>query len=448
MAAGRDDGVVAPRAGLQGPRGDLSDRLSAAAPGPAPGDDDSLAIYVHWPFCAAKCPYCDFNSHVRHGGVDQARFAAALVRELETSRSHIGERTVTSIFFGGGTPSLMDPVTVETVLSAIARLWPMTADCEISLEANPSSVEAARFAGYRIAGVNRVSLGIQSFNDDALRFLGRLHDAATARRAIEIARTTFARTSCDMIYARPGQSVTDWEAELASLLALRPDHLSLYQLTIEPETPFFRLQSAGKLRVPEGDLAADLFETTRAQCRAAGLPAYEVSNHARPGAECRHNLTYWRGGDYVGVGAGAHGRLTIDGIRHATANERSPEAWLAAVEQDGLGAVETATLNDEESAEEFLVMGLRLAEGLDLQRFTRRSGWTLDPARLAPLIEEGFLGWKDGGRLAASERGTLVLNTLIAEVAGAALASEASLGYGHGQKHEQAGGRPALERTW
>lgn len=422
--------------------------MSGRSP-PAPGEDSALAVYVHWPFCAAKCPYCDFNSHVRHGETDQTRYAAALVRELEDARDLVGERTVTSVFFGGGTPSLMAPETVERVLDAIRRLWSATPDCEITLEANPSSVEAARFAGYRAAGVNRVSLGVQSLRDDALRTLGRLHDAATARRAIDLARATFDRVSCDMIYARPGQTIADWMDELGQMLALTPDHLSLYQLTIEPETPFFRLQSAGKLIIPDDDLAADLFERTRARCADAGLPSYEVSNHARPGAECRHNLTYWRGGDYVGVGAGAHGRLTIDGIRHATVAARMPEDWLEAVEKTGNGRVEMTALSEEESAEEFLVMGLRLAEGIDLTRYRQRFGRVIDQDALVPLKQEGLLVWTPAGRLRATERGTMVLNSLIAEVANqSALATESRVGYAGESEHHRRAEGAALEKTW
>ncbi|MDQ0313715.1 radical SAM family heme chaperone HemW [Amorphus orientalis] len=413
------------------------------------GDDGTLAIYVHWPFCAAKCPYCDFNSHVRHGGVDQARYAAALVRELETARVQTGAQTVTSVFFGGGTPSLMEPATVERVLEAIARLWPATDDCEISLEANPSSVEADRFAGYRDAGVNRVSLGVQSLRDTDLRFLGRLHDVAAARRAIDIARSTFDRMSCDLIYARPGQTVAAWESELDEMLAFSPDHLSLYQLTIEPETPFHRLHAAGKFVIPDDDRAADLFETTQIRCAAAGLPAYEVSNHARPGAECRHNLTYWRGGDYVGVGPGAHGRITVDGIRHATATALRPEDWLGAVEESGHGRVETTPLSDEERAEEFLVMGLRLGEGLDLARFRRRYGYEFDPKTLDLLEHEGLIRRPAGDRIAATGAGMLVLNSLIAELGSRTrLATEAPSGYAGSVAPSGPASQPALERTW
>ncbi|MGX1307940.1 putative oxygen-independent coproporphyrinogen III oxidase [Amorphus suaedae] len=415
---------------------------------PAAGSEGSLAVYVHWPFCAAKCPYCDFNSHVRHGGVDQASYADALVRELAFAAERVPGRTVTSVFFGGGTPSLMAPETIGRVIDAVSRTWRIANDCEITLEANPSSVEADRFAGYRLAGVDRVSLGIQSLEDDQLRFLGRLHDVAAARRAIGIARATFSRISCDLIYARPGQTLAAWERELGEMLDFGPDHLSLYQLTIEEETPFYRLHQAGKFVIPDDDLGADLFEATRAITAGAGLPAYEVSNHAAPGAECRHNLTYWRGGDYVGIGPGAHGRLTVAGVRHATVAAKLPETWRGAVEADGHGYVEDAPLTHEESAEEFLVMGLRLTEGIDLTRLRNRTGRVIDRAALAPLEDEGLLRWADD-RLIASERGTLVLNALIGEVAAHThLAADAPVGYGRATEQQRSPQGPALERTW
>jgi putative oxygen-independent coproporphyrinogen III oxidase len=293
--------------------------------------DAGFGIYLHWPFCAAKCPYCDFNSHVRHQPVDQARFAAAFEREL----SHFAEMTkgkvVQSVFLGGGTPSLMEPATVERVLTAISDRWSMDPNVEISLEANPTSVEAERFRGYREAGVNRVSLGVQSLHDADLKLLGRLHDAATARRAIETARATFPRLSFDLIYARPNQTLAQWEAELKDAIALAADHLSLYQLTIEEGTPFYTLYHGGKLTIPDQDLGAEFYELTQKVTEAEGLPAYEVSNHAKPGAECRHNLVYWRYGDYVGVGPGAHGRLSVGVNRMATSVERHPETWLEAL---------------------------------------------------------------------------------------------------------------------
>src|SRR5581483_9580216 len=275
-----------------------------------------FAVYVHWPFCLSKCPYCDFNSHVRHGGIDEARFLRAYLAEIGHWAGLAPGRRVTSVFFGGGTPSLMSPVTVGAILDAVARHWSVEADAEVTLEANPSSVEAGRFRGYRAAGVHRVSLGVQSFNDGELRFLGRLHNVAEARRAIELARAIFPRLSFDLIYARPGQTPDTWRAELGEALRLAADHLSLYQLTIEDGTPFAALYRAGKLKPPDEDASADLYAVTQEVCDRAGLPAYEISNHARPGAECRHNLVYWRYGEYAGIGPGAHGRLKLHDGRH------------------------------------------------------------------------------------------------------------------------------------
>ena len=283
---------------------------------------------MHWPFCAAKCPYCDFNSHVRHEPPDEPRFAKAIARELRHFAALTPGRTVTSIFLGGGTPSLMQAATVEAVLETIARLWPVADDAEITLEANPGSAEAERFRGYRAAGVNRLSLGVQSLDDAALKALGRIHSVAEARNAVTLARNTFPRLSFDLIYARPAQTLDAWRAELEAAIDMAADHLSLYQLTIEPETMFFRLHQAGKLAVPDGELAAELYTLTQEVTEAHGLPAYEISNHAAPGAESRHNLTYWRYQDYVGVGPGAHGRITVDGVKRATASERHPENWL------------------------------------------------------------------------------------------------------------------------
>ena len=322
--------------------------------------DPGFGVYVHWPFCAAKCPYCDFNSHVRHQPVDQARFGAAFAREIAYAREMSGPRTVTSIFLGGGTPSLMQPETVAAVLDAVTRHWHVPNGIEITLEANPSSVEATRFRGYRDAGVNRVSLGVQALNDRDLRFLGRLHDVAGALDAIRLARAIFPRMSFDLIYARPGQTVEAWTAELEEAISYAVDHLSLYQLTIEEGTPFYGLHRAGKLVVQDGEQSAILYETTQEVTEKHGLPAYEVSNHARPGAESRHNLTYWRYGDYAGVGPGAHGRLTREGHKFATATERHPEQWLERVESRGSGLVESVELAESEQADELLLMGLRL----------------------------------------------------------------------------------------
>jgi oxygen-independent coproporphyrinogen-3 oxidase len=379
--------------------------------------EPGFGVYVHWPFCAAKCPYCDFNSHVRHQPPDQARYAAGFVREIATTADRAPGRTVSSIFLGGGTPSLMAPATVGTILDAIAAHWTVTPDAEVTLEANPSSVEADRFRGYRAAGVNRVSLGVQALNDKDLRLLGRLHDVATARAAIEIARATFPRLSFDLIYARPGQTPEGWAAELREALSLAADHLSLYQLTIEDGTPFAALHRAGKLVTPDEDTAVALYAATLDTTAAAGLPAYEISNHARPGAECRHNLVYWRYGEYAGIGPGAHGRLVLHDGRHATATEKMPEAWLARVEDRGDGLVVDDLLNPEEEGDEMLLMGLRLAEGIDLGRYRAIAGRTLDPEQLADLVSHGMVERTVDGRLRATRAGFFVLDAVVADLA-------------------------------
>jgi oxygen-independent coproporphyrinogen-3 oxidase len=399
--------VAAPRAGSAA--GDVS-----AVTAPAEG---GFAIYVHWPFCASKCPYCDFNSHVRHGGVDEPRFAAALVRELEKAADRTERRRPDSVFFGGGTPSLMSPATVGAVLAAVDRLWGLDASAEVTLEANPTSVEAGRFAGYRAAGVGRVSLGVQALDNAALAALGRRHTADEALKAVALAQSIFPRVSFDLIYARPAMTAEAWAGELERALSIGTDHLSLYQLTIEEGTPFAALHASGKLHVPDDDTAADLYELTQALTEAAGMPAYEVSNHARPGQESRHNLVYWRGGAYVGVGPGAHGRLQQGGVRRATAAERNPETWLAAVEARGHGFVVDEPVDAAERADELLLMGLRLSEGVDLARHARHAGRPIEPARIAPLVADGFVAWTPAGRLAATPRGRLVLNTLIAALA-------------------------------
>ncbi len=379
--------------------------------------DGGFGIYVHWPFCAAKCPYCDFNSHVRHQPVDQARFAAAFERELSHFAELTGGKTVQSIFLGGGTPSLMDPATVERILTVISGLWSLDTDVEISMEANPSSVEAERFRGYRAAGVNRVSLGVQSLIDTDLKLLGRLHDAKTARAAVETARATFPRLSFDLIYARPGQTLAGWEQELGEAIALAADHLSLYQLTIEEGTPFHTLYHAGKLKMPDQELGAEFYELTQDVTSAAGLPAYEVSNHARPGAQCRHNLVYWRYGDYVGVGPGAHGRLTVGVNRLATATERHPETWLENVEQYGHAMVENSGLSEEEQGDEFLLMGLRLTEGIDLTRYEKYAHRSVDPKRLNALLEHGMVEQMGKNRVRATREGFFVLDAVVADLA-------------------------------
>ncbi|EEE44035.2 putative oxygen-independent coproporphyrinogen III oxidase [Roseibium alexandrii DFL-11] len=379
--------------------------------------DAGFGIYVHWPFCAAKCPYCDFNSHVRHQQVDQARFAAAFERELNHFAEMTQGKVVQSVFLGGGTPSLMEPATVERVLTAISDRWSMDSNVEISLEANPTSVEAERFKGYRAAGVNRVSLGVQSLHDADLKLLGRLHDAATARRAIETARATFPRLSFDLIYARPNQTLAQWEAELKDAIALAADHLSLYQLTIEEGTPFYTLYHGGKLTMPDQDLGAEFYELTQKVTEAEGLPAYEVSNHAKPGAECRHNLVYWRYGDYVGVGPGAHGRLSVGVNRMATSVERHPETWLEAVEQNGHGMIEFSGLNEEEQGDEFLLMGLRLTEGIDLKRYEAFAHRSVDPKRLNDLLEHGMVEELGENRVRATREGFFVLDAVVADLA-------------------------------
>nr|WP_210307300.1 radical SAM family heme chaperone HemW [Aquamicrobium lusatiense] len=376
-----------------------------------------FGVYLHWPFCAAKCPYCDFNSHVRHQKVDQQRFVRAFATEMASMRARTGPREVTSIFIGGGTPSLMDPATVDAILGEVARNWTVPAGIEVTLEANPSSVEAERFRGYRAAGVNRVSLGVQALNDADLRFLGRLHDVSEALHAIRLAREIFPRLSFDLIYARPGQTPEAWEAELNEAIGHAADHLSLYQLTIEEGTAFHKLHAARKFEMPVPDLAADLYQLTQEVTAARGLPAYEVSNHARPGAESRHNLVYWRYGEYVGIGPGAHGRFVEDGTRIVTIAERHPETWAELVERQGHGTVDGERLTREEEADEFLMMGLRLVEGIDLARFETLSGRTLPRRQLSILQEEGLVAPVGNSGLRATPSGMIVLNSLVAELA-------------------------------
>ena len=376
-----------------------------------------FGVYVHWPFCAAKCPYCDFNSHVRHQPVDQERFARAFATELATMRARSGPREVTSIFLGGGTPSLMKPETVGAVIDAIASNWTVAAGAEVTLEANPSSVEAERFRGYRAAGVNRVSLGVQALNDRDLKFLGRLHNVEEALKAIGLARDIFPRLSFDLIYARPGQTPDDWAAELEEAIGHAADHLSLYQLTIEEGTPFHALHAARKFAIPDDEHAAELYAVTQAITAARGLPAYEISNHARPGAESRHNLTYWRYGEYVGVGPGAHGRFVENGRRIVTITEKMPETWASLVEAKGQGVVDGEVLTRSEEADEFLLMGLRLAEGIDLARFEAYAGRPLSSSRLAILQEEGLVAPVGNSRLRATPAGMIVLDAVVADLA-------------------------------
>jgi putative oxygen-independent coproporphyrinogen III oxidase len=382
-----------------------------------PPDDAGFGVYIHWPFCASKCPYCDFNSHVRHHRVDEDRFARAFSRELAWQAALAPGRTVSSIFLGGGTPSLMRPDTVGAILDAIAANWTVAPDVEVTLEANPTSVEAGRLRGYRAAGINRVSLGVQAMNDRDLRALGRLHSAAEAMAAVETAASIFERYSFDLIYARPGQTPGDWAAELADAIGRAAEHLSLYQLTIEPGTMFERLRDTGKLKTPDPDTARALFDVTREVCERHGLPAYEISNHARPGAECRHNLVYWRYGEYAGVGPGAHARLVTPAGRVAFATERAPEAWLDLVEQRGHGIVEREELSAEAQGDELLLMGLRLAEGIDPARFERLSGRPLVPDRIAELQADGFVETAPSGRLRVTPEGFAVLDAIVADLA-------------------------------
>ncbi|WP_298090782.1 radical SAM family heme chaperone HemW [uncultured Sphingomonas sp.] len=371
-----------------------------------------LALYVHWPFCVSKCPYCDFNSHVREA-VDQDRWRDALLADLAHEVAALPGRRLGSIFFGGGTPSLMPPATVAAILNAAERAWGFAPDIEITLEANPSSVEAARFADLAAAGVNRVSLGLQALDDAALRFLDRAHGVDEGLRALATAQANFPRVSFDLIYARPDQPLAAWEAELARALSFGTEHLSLYQLTIEPGTRFATEAAAGRLTIPDGDAAADLFEATRSLTAAAGLPAYETSNHARPGAESRHNLTYWRYGDYAGIGPGAHGRRT----GHATTRRRKPENWLSAVDRNGHGIEVEDRLAPVTRATEALVMGLRLREGVDLNRIEALAQGKpmIDETAVARLSTHGLIT-RDGQRLIVTEPGALLLDAILRDV--------------------------------
>ncbi len=389
----------------------------SAAADPLPGATPAaLALYVHWPFCLSKCPYCDFNSHVRES-VDEARWQRALLAELDHFADMLPGATVASVFFGGGTPSLMPPGTAARIIERAAARWVLAADAEITLEANPTSTEAARLEDFRSAGVNRVSLGVQALDDGALGFLGRGHDAAEARAAVALAQRIMPRSSFDLIYARPGQTVEAWRAELNEALALAGDHLSLYQLTIEKGTPFFRLEREGAFALPDDDLSRALFDLTQEATAAAGFAAYEVSNHGRGGDVCRHNLAYWRYDDYVGIGPGAHGRIRpAGGGRQALRQHAGPEGWLAAVERDGFGTAETRHLSADEQAREMLMMGLRLAEGVSESRLAERTGCdpdrVIDRAGLDRLCRAGYLE-RRGGRLCATAAGRPLLNSLL-----------------------------------
>jgi len=378
---------------------------------------EGFGVYVHWPFCLSKCPYCDFNSHVRHTAIDEARYVRAFAAEIAATAARVPDRTVTTIFMGGGTPSLMKPETVGAILDTIGQHWSVAPDAEVTLEANPTSVEATRFAGYRAAGVNRVSLGVQALDDAALKELGRLHTAQEALDAVKIARTAFDRYSFDLIYARPNQTPAAWRAELARAIDEAAEHLSLYQLTIEQDTPFAALHAAGKLVIPDDDNARALFDVTQDVTAARGLSAYEISNHARSGAECRHNLVYWRYHEYAGIGPGAHGRLVVDGQRRATATEKRPEAWLMRVEANGHGVVSDEPLTRAEQADEYLLMGLRLMEGIDPARYAAFAGYPLDPARIAALGAEGMVEATADGRLRVTRAGFPVLDAVVADLA-------------------------------
>jgi oxygen-independent coproporphyrinogen-3 oxidase len=378
---------------------------------------EPLALYIHWPFCAAKCPYCDFNSHVRDR-IDQDSFAAALRQELAREAERAGRRPLASIFFGGGTPSLMAPSTAAALIEDATRLFDPLPDIEITLEANPTSVELAKLRDFRAAGINRASLGVQALDPAALAFLGRQHDTREAIAALEAARETFPRLSFDLIYARPGQQEAAWRAELRQALALAADHLSLYQLTIEPGTQFATLFGRGAFALPEGEEAERLYTATAEEAAAFGLRAYEISNYAKPGAESRHNLAYWRYGDYLGIGAGAHQRLSFpDGSLRAARRHRAPEEWLARVRRDGHAVVEEEALSPRDRAREALLMGLRLHEGIDPARIEARStlpfGDCVDRRALDGLAEEALLEWRPDGRLAATPDGLLRLDALL-----------------------------------
>lgn len=374
-----------------------------------------FGLYIHWPFCESKCPYCDFNSHVSDR-IDQSAWVKAYLSEIDRVATELPGRVLNSVFFGGGTPSLMDPNTTAAIMERIRHWWPVANDLEVTLEANPSSIEASRFEGFRDAGVNRVSVGVQALNDEDLRKLGRLHSVSEAFGAIEIAKTVFDRVSFDLIYARQDQGLDHWRDELTRGLDIVADHLSLYQLTIEPETAFGARHARGGLRgLPSEDLSADMYDLTQDLCGAAGLPAYEISNHAGDLNQSRHNLIYWRGGDYAGIGPGAHGRLTLNGARFGTETLLQPQAWLDAVAKTGSGESARVVINAQERAEEYLMMSLRLAEGTDLRRFTALSGKPLDDVKVRRLVELEFVSVSDT-HLAATPKGRPVLNGILREL--------------------------------
>lgn len=377
--------------------------------------DGQFGIYIHWPFCAAKCPYCDFNSHVADT-IDHAAWRTSYESEIAYYAGLTKGRTVTSVFFGGGTPSLMQPATAQVVIDSIAKHWSLSSDCEITLEANPTSVEIDKFRAFRSAGVNRVSIGVQSLKENDLSFLGRKHDAVQARRAIEDAAKIFDRYSFDLIYALPNQTAQEWEEELRQAIALASDHLSVYQLTIEKGTPFYIQHERGDFKIPEEQLAADLYEVTQSVLEDAGMPAYEVSNHARTGQESRHNMTYWRYTDYVGIGPGAHGRLTLDGHKQATRGHRAPDIWLERVAQDGQGGHPFESLPHKDRFIECLMMGMRLVEGVPVSRLEVEGGkpfnQLLSTDKIKALQGEGLLQF-DGSVLNPTKEGLQRLNGML-----------------------------------
>ena len=379
--------------------------------------NDLFGVYIHWPFCASKCPYCDFNSHVHRGPFDEDGYVAAYEREIAHAAALAPGRVVQSIFFGGGTPSLMSPNAAGRIIDAVARHWTVEPKAEITLEANPTSVEVDRFKGFRAAGVNRVSLGVQSLREGPLAELGRRHSVDEAIAAVRIAQSVFERSSFDLIYARPKQTLEDWEDELKEALWMARGHISLYQLTIEQGTRYFDLHRAGKLQMPDEDLAADFYELTQELTAEAGLPAYEISNHARPGQESEHNLLYWRYGEYAGIGPGAHGRLMINNQRHATAAEKMPFDWQKKVLSAGHGMVVDDVLTWEEQGDEFLVMGLRLKEGISPSRFTAISGRQISPRQIDALKGYGFVETLPNGNIRVTDRGWPVLDAVVADLA-------------------------------
>jgi oxygen-independent coproporphyrinogen-3 oxidase len=374
-----------------------------------------FGVYVHWPFCQSKCPYCDFNSHVRQG-VDHYAWKDALLSELRHTAKLTPDRSVQSIYFGGGTPSLMAPDTVGAIIDEVAKLWHIGNNVEITLEANPTSVEAAKFASFNAAGVNRVSMGVQALNDNDLKLLGRLHTAQESLQAFDIALKNFTRASFDLIYSRQNQTLQSWNTELTQAIDMAVDHLSLYQLTIENGTRFGELYNRGKLNgLPSDDLAADMYQATQEICTTAGLAPYEISNYARAGSESRHNLLYWRYGDYVGIGPGAHGRITVDGKKVSTETPLLPEAWLKQTQLDGFAFQTSKTISQQEQAEEYLMMSLRLSEGTDLNRYNALSGNSLDANKVNALVEENLLTLNEN-TLIATASGRIILNAILNEL--------------------------------